>query len=67
MLDKRYLRKLIADTGYQDYEKLGSFIGASEKSIYKWMNGTAQPSAAHLYQLLILAGYLPKKKRSPII
>jgi transcriptional regulator with XRE-family HTH domain len=58
MIEKSFMRKLISDTGYEDYEKLAQKIGASEKSIYKWMNGTSEPSAEHFYQLLRLAGYL---------
>jgi transcriptional regulator with XRE-family HTH domain len=58
MIEKSFMRKLISDTGYEDYEKLAHEIGASQKSIYKWMNGTSEPSAEHFYQLLQLAGYL---------
>jgi hypothetical protein len=63
MLDRSLLRQLIAATGIEDYAVLGAKIGASEKSIYKWMNGTSQPAASHLYQLLLLAGWLSPKAR----
>lgn len=33
-------------------------INASEKSIYKWMNGVGQPDAMHLLAMLNLMGYL---------
>jgi hypothetical protein len=54
-LDLVVLRRLIASTGYEDYVKLGEAIGASSKSIYKWMAGTSKPSAQHLYRLLALS------------
>jgi hypothetical protein len=62
MLDLALLRQIIAATGIADYAVLGARIGASEKSIYKWMNGTSQPAARHLYQLLILAGWIEVKR-----
>jgi transcriptional regulator with XRE-family HTH domain len=54
-LDRIVLRRLIASTGYSDYVQLGEAIGASSKSIYKWMAGTSKPSAQHLYRLLALS------------
>jgi hypothetical protein len=62
MLDLVLLRRLIAATGYHDYASLGAAIGASEKSIYKWMNGTSQPAAHHLYRLLVLAGWVQEPR-----
>lgn len=64
MLDLSLLLQIIAATGIADYAILGAKIGASEKSIYKWMNGTSQPAAKHLYQLLLLAGWLKGKNPS---
>jgi hypothetical protein len=58
MLDRAFYRRLISATGIEDYALLASKIGASDKSIYKWVNGTSEPSADHLYQLLALAGWL---------
>lgn len=63
MLDLATLRELIAATGMTDYAVLGKRIGASEKSIYKWMAGTSAPAAHHLYALLLLAGWVTKKPK----
>jgi hypothetical protein len=40
---------------------LAASIDASEKSIYKWMNGTSLPDATHLYRLMQLAGWLARQ------
>jgi transcriptional regulator with XRE-family HTH domain len=56
LLSVRFLRRLIGETGYRNYEELASKIGASPKSLYKWLNGTSQPAAGHLYRLMCLAG-----------
>lgn len=48
------VRKLIAATGL-DIVDLAIAIDASEKSIYKWMNGTSLPDCRHLLALISLA------------
>lgn len=47
------IRSLIRQTG-MDVLTLSTYIGASEKSIYKWMNGTSKPSFDYTYALLKL-------------
>ena len=48
------IRKLINDTGLTILA-LAVEIDASEKSIYKWMNGTSLPNCSHLLALIRLA------------
>jgi hypothetical protein len=55
-VDKSLLRQLVYATG-QEIPDLAVSIDASEKSIYKWINGTSQPDCYHFYQLLQLAGW----------
>ena len=50
----RDIRKLVYDTGLSILD-LAIEINASEKSIYKWMNGTSRPNCSHLLALLNLA------------
>lgn len=47
------VRKLIAATGLSILS-LALEIDASEKSIYKWMNGTSLPDCKHLLALIRL-------------
>ena len=47
------VRKLIAATGLEIVD-LAIAIDASEKSIYKWMNGTSLPDCRHLLALISL-------------
>ena len=48
------IRKLVRSTGL-DVLDIAIEINASEKSIYKWMNGTSCPNCEHLLALLALA------------
>ena len=48
------IRKLVYKTGL-DILALAIEIDASEKSIYKWMNGTSLPNCSHLLALIRLA------------
>ena len=48
------IRKLVYKTGL-DVVSLAIEIDASEKSIYKWMNGTSLPNCSHLLALIRLA------------
>ena len=48
------IRTLVRDTGL-DILDIAIRINASEKSIYKWMNGTSRPNCEHLLALLALA------------
>ena len=48
------IRKLVHNTGLSVLE-IAVEIKASEKSIYKWMNGTSLPNCEHLLALLALA------------
>lgn len=48
------IRKLVRDTGLSVLD-IAIEIDASEKSIYKWMNGTSRPNCEHLLALLALA------------
>ena len=49
----RAIRKLVHKTGLSILD-LAIEIKASEKSIYKWMNGTSRPNCEHLLALLVL-------------
>jgi hypothetical protein len=40
------------------YVSLGVYIDASEKSIYKWANGTSKPDCDHIFAMLAIAGWL---------
>ena len=48
------IRKLVHSTGLSILD-IAIEIHASEKSIYKWMNGTSRPNCEHLLALLALA------------
>ena len=48
------IRTLVYKTGL-DILDLAIEIDASEKSIYKWMNGTSLPNCSHLLALIRLA------------
>lgn len=50
----RDIRTLVYKTGL-DILNLAIEIDASEKSIYKWMNGTSLPNCSHLLALIRLA------------
>ena len=50
----RDIRTLVCKTGL-DILDLAIEINASEKSIYKWMNGTSLPNCSHLLALIRLA------------
>ena len=50
----RDIRILVHKTGL-DIINLANKINASEKSIYKWMNGTSLPNCGHLLALISLA------------
>ena len=56
-MDNKYvglIRNLVHKTG-MPIINLAIEINASEKSIYKWMNGTSCPNCEHLLALLLLA------------
>ena len=55
------IRSLVLKTGL-DFVTLGTRIGASEKSIYKWMNGTSKPSCDHLLSLFRLVANDQKQR-----
>lgn len=48
------IRNLVHNTGLTILD-ISIRIDASEKSIYKWMNGTSLPNCEHLLALLALA------------
>ena len=48
------IRSLVHKSGLPILD-LAIEIGASEKSIYKWMNGTSLPNCKHILALLSLA------------
>lgn len=48
------IRSLVSRTGLSVLD-IAVRIDASEKSIYKWMNGTSKPNCEHLLALLALA------------
>jgi transcriptional regulator with XRE-family HTH domain len=52
-----YIRYLVSAAGYDGrIEAIAQKIGASSKSLYKWMAGTSMPSGEHLRALQHLAG-----------
>jgi hypothetical protein len=59
-VDSRLIRQLVWASN-QELPDLAVSIDASEKSIYKWMNGTSLPDATHLYRLMELAGWLARQ------
>ena len=56
------IRKLVYDTGLSILD-LAIEIDASEKSIYKWLNGTSRPNCSHLLALIKLAEATEKAKQ----
>lgn len=56
------IRSLVRKTGY-DIQTLSIIIDASEKSIYKWMNGKSKPSFEHSYALLNLVYEFDKENK----
>ena len=52
----RTIRTLVAATKLNPID-LGIRINASEKSIYKWMNGSSMPSCAHVLRLMKLVDH----------
>ena len=59
--DATLIRTLVYKTGL-DVLALAVEIDASEKSIYKWMNGTSLPNCRHLLALLHLADSADERK-----
>ena len=57
------IRKLVYKTGL-DIPSLAIEIDASEKSIYKWMNGTSLPNCSHLFALIRLANAAEEAKQA---
>ena len=58
----RDIRTLVYKTGL-DVLALAIKIDASEKSIYKWMNGTSLPNCSHLLALISLANKAEEAKQ----
>lgn len=58
----RAIRSLVKKIGL-DYVSLGIEINASEKSIYKWLNGTSRPNCSHLLSLIALADKADNNKK----
>jgi succinate dehydrogenase flavin-adding protein (antitoxin of CptAB toxin-antitoxin module) len=55
VLIRIYLNKAL-DNCNGSYGLLADAIEASDKSIYKWMNGTSVPDGAHLIRIMKTAG-----------
>jgi len=62
-VNSRLIRILVAQSGDSVLDVAVS-IEASEKSVYKWMNGASMPDAAHFSRLLRLAGWIDDQKVS---
>lgn len=58
--DEMFVRQLTKKAQFKagSVMDLSAAIGASEKSIYKWMNGTSMPKAEYLLKMLDMMGYL---------
>lgn len=58
--DEMFVRQLTKNAQFKagSVTDLSNEIGASEKSIYKWMNGTSMPKAEYLLKMLDMMGYL---------
>jgi hypothetical protein len=56
-IDKTFIRKLVY-ASKQEVRDLAVSIGASDKSIYKWMDGISLPDAVHLFRLMKMANMI---------
>jgi hypothetical protein len=62
VLSEPVLRALINQAanrcGEGTFDDLAETISASTQSIYKWYAGTSMPDGAHLFKMLVLAGWV---------
>lgn len=60
------IRELVRMTG-MDVLSLAVAIDASEKSVYKWMNGTSNPNLSHYIALVELANKVRESNKKKVL